>query len=194
MNIFIQRCIPGLIAMMTMLLFSAPTMALNGRAAGDQFEMNINISGTVVATGSCTFNSTTLQGMSTVDFENVTFSSINGFLLQGNYRKTVDSSMTCTGDTEGTTTMTYKEGGGERIVDFNGHKLLGIIMDDGKLSNNIAVELLVNGGIMDFGTPFNFNIASPPVTEFALVQIGSSDTISNGQTFSTIATLTIEFQ
>ena len=193
MNTFIQRCIPGLIATLTMLLFSAPTMALSGRAAGAQFKMNINISGTVVATGSCTFDSGS-SGIDVIDFGNITFHSINGFVLEGNYRRTFDSAMTCTGDTEGAATMTFRDITGSGSVDFNGHKLLPVQLQPGIVSNNVAVELLVNGEQKDVGTPFNVDMASPPVLEFALVQTGSSDTVSNGATLSANGRLTMEFQ
>lgn len=191
MSTFIRRSIVGLSAAITMLLFSAPAMALNGRAAGDQFKMNINISGTVVATGSCTFDSGS-QSIDMIDFGNITYSSINGFVLQGNYRKTFDSAMTCTGDTEGSAAMTFSDITGGGTIDFDGHKLLPVQL--GITSNNVAVELLVNGEIRDVGTPFDVDMASPPVLEFALIQTGSSDTVSNGATLIGNGRLTMEFQ
>lgn len=191
MNTFIQRCIPGLIATLTMLMFSAPTMALSGRAAGDQFKMNINISGTVVATGSCTFNSAS-QSVESVDFGNITYNSVNGFALEGEYRQALNSEMTCTGDTEGSAIMTFASSTGT-VVDFNGKKLLPVTLN-GVNSNNLGIELLVDGKVQDIGAAFDVDMATPPTIEAELVQTGSKDTVSNSAVLSAAASLTMAFQ
>lgn len=193
MNPFIQRRIPGLIATVTMLLFSAPTMAFSGRDAGDQFKMNINISGTVVATGTCTFDNSVLGE---IDFGNVTYSTDIGFKLIGEYRQKLNSAMTCSGDTVGTTTMTFTDQLGN-AVDFNGHKLLSISnANHGGILQNLGIEFLANGEIQDVGTAFTVDLSNPPQLEANLVQIGSSAdaAIVEGNTILASAVLTMEFQ
>lgn len=191
MNTFTQRCIPGLIATLTMLLFSAPTMALSGRAAGDQFKMNINISGTVVVTGSCTFNSAS-QSVESVNFGNITYSSVNGFALVGEYRQALNSEMSCTGDTDGSVIMTFASSTGT-VVDFNGKKLLPVALN-GVNSNNLGIELLVDGKVQDVGTAFDVDMTTPPTIEAELVQTGSKDSVTNSAVLSAAASLTMAFQ
>lgn len=187
MSTFIQRCIPGLIVTVTMLLFSAPTMALSGRDAGDQFKMNINISGTVVVTGSCTFNSGSGGNITYQEWKNVTYSMANGFRLIGEYTLAIDGAMTCSGDTEGAATMTFTDYHGNG-VDFDGHKLLTVV----GASNILGVELLVNGVIQDVGAPFNVDMTNPPQLEAKLVQTGTAD--FNGSMVLAETVLTMEFQ
>lgn len=192
MNAFIQRRIPGLIATVTMLLFSAPTMALSGRAAGDQFKMNIYISGTVVATGSCTFNSGS-GGLLTnaPEWKNVTYSMANGFKLIGEYTLAIDGAMTCSGDTEGAATMTFTDYQGNG-VDFDGHKLLTVV----GASDILGVELFVNGVVQDVGAPFNVDMNNPPQLGAKLVQIGTEPAydLDEEQKFIAETLLTMEFQ
>lgn len=191
MNTFTQRCIPGLIATLTMLLFSAPTMALSGRAAGDQFKMNINISGTVVATGSCTFNHPSRDDL---DFGNITYSSISGFRLIGEYRITLDGAMSCSGDTDGSTIMTFSDFHGDGL-DFNGHKVLSTT----NTNNLLGVELLVDGVPQDVGSSFKVDMANPPSLEARLVQVGTGSpppswTGIDGNLAIAELRLTMEFQ
>ncbi|MCU6278389.1 hypothetical protein [Enterobacter quasiroggenkampii] len=191
MNIFIQRCILGLIATVTMLLFSAPTMALSGRTAGEQMKMNINISGTVVATGSCTFNSGSGGSLTFAPvWENVTYSIDNGFELIGEYSQVIDSAMTCSGDTNGTAKMMFTDVQGDG-VDFNGHKLLsfpGISF--------LGLEIYVNGVIQDVGTPFNVDMSDPPQLEAKIVQVETEYDIDLPSRHLVMAEtlLTMEFQ
>lgn len=191
MNTFIQRCIPGLITAITMLLCNNPVLALSGRAAGDQFKMNINISGTVVATGSCTFDSAS-QSVESVNFGNITYSSANGFILEGEYRQALNSDMTCTGDTDASAIMTFASSTGT-VVDFNGKKLLPVALN-GVNSNNLGIELLVDGQVQDVGAAFDVDMATPPTIEAELVQTGSKDTVSNSAVLSAAASLTMAFQ
>ncbi|ELY4671738.1 hypothetical protein SM021_002343 [Cronobacter muytjensii] len=189
MNKFIRRCIVGLSGAMALLLSSAPVLALNGRTAGDQFKMNINISGTVVATGSCTFDSAS-QSVESVNFGNITYSSINGFVLEGEYRQALNSHMTCTGDTAGAV-MTFTSSTG-KTVDFNGKKLLPVTLN-GISSNNLGIEFIVNGVAKDVGAAFDVDMTTPPTIEVELLQTGASDTVSNSAILNAAASLTIAF-
>ncbi|MHA0962850.1 fimbrial protein [Enterobacter cancerogenus] len=153
--------------------------------------MNINISGTVVVTGSCTFNSAS-QSVESVNFGDITYHSVNGFALEGEYRQALNSEMTCTGDTDGSAIMTFASSSGT-VVDFNGKKLLPVALN-GVNSNNLGIELLVNGKVQDVGAAFDVDMATPPTIEAELVQTGSKDTVSNSAILSAAASLTMEFQ
>lgn len=166
-------------------------------AAGDQFKMNINISGTVVATGSCTFTHKDSSGWDLIDFGNVRYSTVNGFVLEGTYRQNMDGAMTCTGDTEGTAEMTLTPLGNGDTVEFNGHKLIAVAMSGSSgssISKNLGIALLVNGNVQDVATPFQIDIASPPGLEVELVQTGAADTVASGTKFIASAALTMTFQ
>lgn len=190
-GLLMRLCIAGLSTVMALMLSITPARAVNGRTAGDQFKMNINISGTVVVTGSCTFN-TASQSVESVNFGNITYSSTNGFALNGEYRQPLNSEMTCTGDTDGSAVMTFASSSGAAI-DFNGKKLLPVMLN-GASSNNLGIQLLVNGVVQDVGMAFDVDMATPPTIEAELVQIGSSDTVSDSAILSSAASLTMAFQ
>jgi hypothetical protein len=179
------------------MLCGSPAYANGGRAAGDQFKMNINISGTVVATGSCTFTHKDSSGWDLIDFGNVRYSTVKGFVLEGTYRQNMDGAMTCTGDTEGTAEMTLTPLGNGDTVEFNGHKLIAVTMSGSSgssSSKNLGIALLVNGNVQDVATPFQIDIASPPGLEVELVQTGAADTVASGTKFIASAALTMTFQ
>lgn len=158
---------------------------------GDKVTMKINITGTVVATGSCTFNET---GPLAVDFGIVEYGTGGGknSLMEG-YRKTLTSSMTCTGDTEGSAAMTLFSGSGS-IVNYQGNKLLPVKNDDGgSQSQDLAIRLLVNSDVQDINTAFAVDMNDPPQLEAEVVQIGSGSSFVSGSTFSANATLTMAF-
>lgn len=191
MDIFFRRCILGMYAAITLILSCTPALANSVRAAGDQFKMNINISGTVMANGSCTFNSAS-QSVESLNFGNITFRTVNGFELKGQYRQALNSEMTCTGDTNGSTTMLFSSSTGA-TVSFNGQKLLPVTLN-GITSNNLGIELFVDGAAQDVGTAFDVDMAKPPKIEAELVQTGSSDTVSDSAILSASASLTMAFQ
>lgn len=160
-------------------------------ARGDKFTMKINITGTVVATGSCTFNQ---GGTLTVDFGSVQYSTAGGSnTLKENYRQALASSMKCTGDTDGSSIMTLMSGNGSS-VDFQGHKLLPVKYDDGGAqSKDLAVRLLVDNKVQDVNASFAVDMKTPPKLEAEVVQTGSGSSFVSGAAFSANATLIMAF-
>lgn len=190
MNKDIRRSAYSLFTAM-LLLCSCSSTARSGRAAGDEITMDINITGTVVATGSCTFSAGSGSTVG-VDFGSIRYSSNGGFLLEGEYRKALNSTMNCTGDTFGTAIMTFASGS-SKTVNFDGNKLLPVTLN-GNTSKNLGIELLVNGVVQNVGAAFNVDMSAPPTLEAELVQIGSSDIVSDGAELTSSATLTMAFQ
>ncbi|GAA0342440.1 hypothetical protein L9H26_12060 [Morganella psychrotolerans] len=162
------------------------------RKAGDENRLKINISGTVVATGRCVFRN---HGSPDIDFGDIRFSSASGVNnISGSYVRPLDTDMTCTGDTAGTTYFRLDTINNGPIGD-NGRKSLpvkvgGIMATD----PNLAIRLLVNGKQQDINTNFTIDTLNLPKLEVELVQIHPDD-ISwvNGQKISSEAILTMSF-
>lgn len=193
-GLLMRRCIAGLSAVMALMLYISPAQAASGRKAGDQFKMNINISGTVVATGSCTFNDGSGYDLGKpLVWKNVTYSTTNGFRLIGDYRIAIDGEMTCTGDTAGNAKMTFTDYKGAGL-DFNGHKVLSVI--DSEELNYLGIELLVNGVPQSVGTAFSVDLDSPPLLEARLVQVANASEVEfrDGDLLLAEAVLTMEFE
>lgn len=154
---------------------------------GDKYQMTINISGTVVADGSCTFDQ---AGQLNVDFNEVklTGSGNNTVTLDGSYIRPLVSNFTCTGDTAGllqmkmtSTTGTYEN--------YNGTDVLGT-------GNGIvAVELLVDGVAKNMGQWFTVDQTNQPVLQAQLVQTGTTNSanVVSGDTFAASANLILAF-
>ncbi|MEB8258289.1 fimbrial protein [Enterobacter asburiae] len=161
------------------------------RAAGDQFKMNINITGTVLATGACTFNQ---GGTVSVDFGTLQYTTTGGNnALKDGYRQPLASGMTCTGDTDGSTVMTLNSSNGGS-VDYQGNRLLPVTNDASRTqSTDLAIRLLVNEQVQDVNTAFAVDMQNPPLLEAEVVQTGSGSTFVSGATFSANATLTMAF-
>lgn len=167
-------------------------------AADEQFKMNINISGTVIATGSCTFDAGSGSDV-VVDFGDVHYWALNQsdvgdkLQLMGEYRRPLNSAMTCSGDTEGTTTMTFK-GNMNSLQSYEGAYVLPVKV--GTDPRNIGIRLLVDGKAQNVDEPFIVDMASPPVLEAELVQTGIiyPDDIKSGDSLQASATLIMAFQ
>lgn len=152
---------------------------------GDQFSMDINMSGTVVANGSCTFNQ---GGTVDVDFGDVKYrSTADGDVLDEEYSKVLVSDMTCSGDTEGTSIMTLDGG---TYTHYNGHTVLSV-KAGGKVSD-LVIELEVDGAVKDIGSAFTVDLQKPPVLVAKLIKIGN-DSLPNDVTLNSSATLTMAF-
>ncbi|ELQ6221728.1 hypothetical protein R2320_002998 [Cronobacter turicensis] len=191
----IRKHVDQLIQIITlvMLLISHGASAKSERDAGDQVKMNINISGTVIASGSCVFNAGSGSTVG-IDFGSIRYSTLNGFLLENEnheYRKPLNSAMTCTGDYEGAI-MTFASSNGTTVT-YNEHKLLPVTLN-GNASNNLAIMLLVDEQVQDIGTAFNVDVTNPPKLEAELTQVGDSDNVPDGATLTSSATLTLSFQ
>jgi len=169
--------------MSAMLLFCAlipPGIA----ATGKQFKMNINISGTVVANGSCTFNQ---GGKITVNFGQVIIqkSSDSTYQLEGNYEQVLASDINCTGDTAGLLQLRFTSATGNYTTVAN-KKVMGV--DKGP----VGIELLVNDSVQSMDEWWALDQDSPPVLKARLVKL-NDDSFSSGDTFNASGTLTMAF-
>ena len=158
--------------------------------AGEPAKLNLNITGTVVANGSCTFN----KGKTlTVDFGDVNFSTVNGSsTLDGTYRKSLSSTMTCTGDSAGKTQLTFKSVAGG-TVDFKGQKLLPVSINAADPGEQLGIRLLVDGVEQDTDSAFAVDMLDQPGLQVELVQVGDGSGLINGAPISASATLVMEF-
>lgn len=158
--------------------------------AAPPVSLNINISGTVVANGTCTFN----KGESvSVDFGEIQFAETNGVAaLTGNYRKSVPSVMNCSGDFGGNAQMTFRTANGGS-VDYQGQKLLPVSIANGTPGQELAIRLLINGVAQDVNSPFAVDMISQPGMQAELIQIGDGSALKSGAVIAASATLLMEF-
>ncbi|WP_259567509.1 fimbrial protein [Enterobacter sichuanensis] len=152
---------------------------------GDQYTLNINISGTVVANGSCTFNQ---GGTLYVDFGDVKLKSTGTGTVQldGDYTRPLTSDFHCMGDTAGLLQMEFTSASAAYEV-YNGINVLGT--DRGV----VGIQLLVNGTPQTMGAWFSIDQASPPTLQAQLVQLTTSSGVVSGDLFTASGTLTIAF-
>lgn len=176
--------------MAPVMLLACEARADSGGLSGTTFSLNINISGTVIASGSCTFDQ---QGTSEVDFGDVKYiNTTTGNTLKGSYLKNLTSGMTCTGDTEGTAVMTLSAMD-QKSVAYNGHKLLTTSVN-GVASTDLAIQLQVNGVAQDINSAFTVDMENPPVLAAELIQVGDGSGLINDADISASATLTMAFE
>lgn len=149
--------------------------------------MNINISGTVIANGSCAFNQ---GGALQVDFGDVKLQATgtDTVALEGNYLKPLTSNFTCSGDTAGLLQMKFISSTGAYGT-YNGVKVLAV--DKGI----VAIQMLVNNAAKNMNEWFNVDQQNPPVLEVQLVQISNTNTkkVVSGDLFSASGTLMMAF-
>lgn len=156
---------------------------------GDQFTMNIHISGTVVANGTCTF---TEKGPVAVDFGDVEYTTASGNVLQGSYVKPLESGMDCSGDVEGKAQMKLDTTTGT-VITYNSQKLLPVTYSDGSRSTSLGIRLLADGTVKNAGEWFDVDLISPPKLEAELIQTGNGNEFTSGRKFSESATLVMAF-
>jgi hypothetical protein len=170
-----------------LLLLAALCAPLLAQAAADPFSINLNISGTIVANGSCKFNE---GGSLNVDFGEVKLQGdgASGLTLQGTYQQPLASTFTCTGDTAGLLQMKFSSVS-ESYDTFEGKQVL--TTDKGI----VGIELLVDGNAQSAGEWFDINQDSPPVLKAQLVQLSTDNSsgVASGDTFSASGTLTMAF-
>lgn len=157
--------------------------------SGDEFTMDIHISGTVVAIGACTF---TQKGPVAVNFGDVEYSTAGGAHLNGSYVKTLDSGMTCSGDSAGHAQMKVDTAAGTDIT-YNGQTLLPVNYTDGTTSPSLGIGLTVNGIAQNVGEWFDVDMTRPPALEARLIQVGDGKDFVSGLEFSESATLIMAF-
>lgn len=171
-------------AILLVTVFSAQAAPGN---AGDIDSMDINITGTVVANGSCTFNQ---GGTLNVDFGEVKLmsSGTNTVELSGNYSKPLVSDFFCEGDTAGLLQMKFTSTSGSYET-YQGAQVLAADKDV------IGIELLVNGTPQNMGEWFTIDQSAAPALKAQLVQLNtsSSESIVSGDVFTASGTLTMAF-
>ncbi|NDO83184.1 MrfF [Citrobacter sp. NCU1] len=154
---------------------------------GNQYKLNISVTGTVVANGSCTFNQ---GGTLNVNFGTVQLKDTgNGTIqLDGDYLKPLTSDFYCTGDTKGLLQMRFTSASGSYET-YNGSQVLAT--DKGI----IAIELLKDSVPSSMGEWFNVDSNSQPKLEAQIVQVSNNNTsnVTSGTTFSASGTLTMAF-
>ncbi|EJD6037130.1 fimbrial protein [Morganella morganii] len=160
------------------------------RKAGDENWMKINISGSVIATGSCTFKDSSPQ---VIEFGDIRYSSVSGVNnLSGSYKQPISSEMTCSGDTAGNTRFRLESRHGTPVSDGS-HQLLPVYIGTGR-TPNLGIRLLVNGKPQDVNTDFAMDIQHLPVLEAELIQLHPDDnTWMNGQSIYSHAALIMSF-
>lgn len=164
--------------------FSAP------RKAGDESRMKINISGSVIATGRCTFKDSSPQ---VIEFGDIRYSSVSGVNnLSGSYKQPISSEMTCSGDTAGNTLFRLESKNGAPVTDGN-YQLLPVNIGNDR-NPNLGIRFLVNGKPQNVNTDFAMDIQHLPVLETELIQLHPDDnTWQNGQSIYSHATLIMSF-
>ncbi|EPJ9674549.1 TPA: fimbrial protein [Citrobacter freundii] len=182
----LQRLLPAFFRIVGVLAFLCLTENAAGNT-GNQYTLNINIDGTIVANGSCSFN----QGSSvTVDFGEVKLKSTgsNTVTLDGDYQRPLASTFTCTGDMSGLLQMKFTSSSGSYVT-YNGTQVLGT--DKGI----VGIELLVNGTPQTMGVWFNVAPDAQPTLQVQLVQVSTtnSSNVVSGDTFNASGTLMLAF-
>ncbi|MCG3100570.1 MrfF [Enterobacter sp. DRP3] len=179
----------GAIAFM-LLLFHLPVQAQSGRAKGDQYTMQINVSGTVVANGSCHFATTSGND---VNYGDVGYSTLNGTtVLEGSFKKTLANQLQCSGDTAGHPQLKLDTNDGNSLA-YQGTALLPVKTSSGAQMTSLGIRLLVNDKPQDVGEWFDIQVTSPPTLAAELVQTGDGKDFVNGDQFTANATLTMAF-
>ncbi|MDY0969681.1 MrfF [Siccibacter turicensis] len=176
-----RRLLPTacLIALLQIMLISPESTFAN--------TMNINISGVVIANGSCTFT----QGDALqIDFGEVKLQPTGPGVvkLDGNYLKPLASDFSCSGDSAGLLQMRFISSSGNYST-YNGIKVLAV--DKGI----VAVQLRVNGTAKNMGDWFDVDPASPPSLQAEIVQISTSNAnnVVSGDAFTANGTLVMAF-
>lgn len=144
-------------------------------AKRDTTNVQINISGTIVANAHCNFGQ---NRPITVEYGDVYSSEIAGDA----YRKKLNYNVSCSGDADGKSIQLQLAGTG---AGFDG----SLLKTD---ANGLGIKILRNGSQMTLGQWYDLNPNSPPTLEGVLVkQDGAS--FDNGQEFNASATLKVAY-
>ncbi|EMO4162282.1 hypothetical protein [Morganella morganii] len=159
---------------------------------GDENQLKINISGTVVATGRCVFRN---HSSPHIDFGDVRFSSVAGVNnIEGRYIRELDASMSCIGDTAGTTRFSMNTINGSAVSDGSYESLPVIVGGIQTVNKNLAIRLFVNGKQQSINKDFIVDIHNLPTLEAELVQLNPDDnTWQNGQSIESHGVLVMSF-
>jgi len=167
--------------------------ASGNRVAGDQFKMNINISGTVVATGSCFFVKT---GNTSVNFGDIRFNTVNGTTsLETSHTSPLleNTTLLCSGDVGGKLQMKLQSMRLDDYVTDNNVALLAVYdANNTKKYSSLGIKLTSNGEVKNCGQWFDVDPNNFPNLEVSLIQIGNGSDLQNDSIMST-ASLIIAF-
>lgn len=184
-NIILQR--------MLMPLLLCGLSVPQAQAIKDQFKMNINISGTVIANGKCTFDEK--DALNTVDFGQLNYSGRTGTFVDIGKRQLLRTGMTCSGDMSGARMTFYN-----RLiishgaVYYDGHVLLPVIRENAyPRDEGLGIRLWVDGAIMDIGKSFSVDMAHQPKLELEFVDIGGRERGILSGHHSSAGTLVLDF-
>lgn len=156
--------------------------------------LTINITGTVVATGTCLF----VDSEQNINFGTVQFSSTlspTSNVLFGSYRQPLNGNMNCSGDTAGNAQMKLEPSDGQSFT-YEGTKVIQTAIDTNPKAENsgLYVQLLLDGNPQDVAEWFNISTLQPPKLEVELVHMpGNNDVWVSGSNISASATLVMAF-
>lgn len=154
---------------------------------GDVDSLQINISGTVVANGTCTFNQ---GGTLQVDFGEVKLkaSGTSTVELAGSYLRPMVSDFFCDGDTAGLLQMKFTSSAGS----YQTYQGVQVLATDKSV---VGIELLVDGSPQNMGEWFTVDQVAGPALKAQLIQLSStnSDNVVSGDLFTASGTLTLAF-
>ena len=176
----------NLVALKALMLLTFMVSSGSGNAnTNDQYSLNINLSGTVVANGYCTFNQ---GGELNVSFGEVKLKSTGAgtALLDGNYFRQLTSDFSCNGDTAGLLQMEFTSASGSYQI-YNGINVLETNQ------NVVGIQLLVNGMPQTMGSWFNIDQKNPPSLQVQLIQLTTATNVVSGDEFTASGTLTMAF-
>jgi type 1 fimbria pilin len=153
------------------------SLLLSGAAQAkmDDVTINVKISGTVVANGSCTFTGT---GPVVVEFGDVFINS----LKDSTYKQNLPYTLSCKGD-PGDKAIQMKLSG--TAADFDGT----LLKTDAK---GLGVSLQKNGSVMSLNQWVDIDPTAPPTFDAVLVKQKDASFV-NGQAFNGSATLIVGF-
>ena len=137
--------------------------------------MDINMSGTIVATASCTFND---PAPAQIEFNDTYVNEITG----EKYKQPVPFQVTCKGDPDGKTIQMQVNG---TVASNNANNLK---TDVGGLS----IKLLKGSDPLAVNQWFNLDPANPPVL-YAVLEKQSGISFLDGQVFNASATLQVAY-
>ncbi|MDH1321537.1 fimbrial protein [Enterobacter bugandensis] len=138
--------------------------------------VDVNISGTIIATASCTFSG---QKPLQIDYGDVYIDE----LTSGNNRRSLDYSLVCRGDSDGKKVEMKFVGDG---ADFDGQLLK-------TNTKGLGIKLLNNSNLQAINSWFTIDPGNQPALEAELVKQDNA-TFQNGQTFSGVVTLVVEYR
>ncbi|HDX4051637.1 TPA: hypothetical protein ROG05_004069 [Enterobacter soli] len=180
-------------ALFVLLVVVTSVFASGSRQVGDKFAMNIKISGTVVATGSCTF---VVTGKNTVNFGDIRFNTVNGVnTLETSHVTSLLQNTTdmCTGDVGGKVQMRLDSTQGNDYVTYQNFALLPVYNGTiTKKYTSLGIMLNANGVTKNCGQWFDVDPMNLPNLTVSLLQIGDGSDLQSDSILST-ATLTIAF-